>query len=110
MSQVLNLKRGDTAPAFRARCLDGTDPVDLATATSVKFLMRDYAGQLVVTAPMTIEDQTTSPGWVSRPWQASDLVVADTYSVEVEVTWSNGTVQTFPPSGYATILVSEDLG
>lgn len=107
----LVMKRGDTTPTFRARCLDDTTPVDLSSAASVKLLMRRYgASTSALSATMVVEDQATSPGWVYRAWSPSDLSVAGEYHAEVEVTWANGTVQTFPPTGWVTIRVADDLG
>lgn len=108
--QVFQIKRGDTAPTFRAQCLDDTTPVNLTTATSARLLMKSQNGDLIVAAPVTIEDQNTNPGWVHRAWVAGDTDTADAYRGEVEVTWSDGTVQTFPANGYVTILVLNDLG
>jgi hypothetical protein len=108
--QVLNVKRGDTAPYFRARCLDGTDPVDLSTATQVRFLMSAFGGANVITASMTVEDQEGNPGWVRRNWQPTDLATGGYYHAEVEVTWNDGKVQTFPAEGYVAVNIIDDLG
>lgn len=108
--QVLHYKRGDTAPRFRARCLNDTTPVNLASAVDVQLLMRTFAGTTIVDAPMTLEDQTSLPGWVRYDWAAADLDVAGDYRAEVQVTWAGGKVQTFPADGYVTILVHKDLG
>lgn len=107
---VFEVKRGDTAPAFRARCLNGDTPLDL-TGASVRFLMRSYRGtEVLVAGPMTLDDQTTDPGWVRRPWAAGDLATAGTYRAEVEVTWGDGTRQTFPRNGYVNVVVTGDVG
>jgi hypothetical protein len=65
----LVLKRGDTAPAFRAQCLDGTTPVDLTSATAVKLLM-----QGPTTLALTLTREAGVNGWVRRPWGTTDLV------------------------------------
>jgi len=108
-AQTLNIKRGDTAPQFRAQCRDGTIPVTLTTALSAKFLMKK-ASSTVVSGTMVIEDQTTNPGWVHRAWGSNDTAVEGLYSAEVEVTWSDGTVQTYPCDEYTYIRVLADLG
>jgi hypothetical protein len=106
---VTKYKRGDSAPPFRAQLLDNTTPVDLTSATVVRLLMQRPDGTSFA-QPLTVENQTTNRGWVNRPWGPSDLLLAGSYAVEVEVTWTGGTVQTFPPGGTARIIVAPDLG
>jgi len=107
--QTLNLKRGDTAPRFRAQCLDGTTPVSLTTALSVRFLMK-RSGVTVLSGSMVVEDQTANTGWVHRAWGSTDLATEGLYSAEVEVTWSDSTIQTYPADEYTYIRVLADLG
>lgn len=104
-TDVLILKRGDTGPMFRAQCLDGTSGVDLSGATASRLLM---SGPVTQTLTLTRESGTS--GWVRRTWAANDLTTVGTYKAEVEVTWADGTVQTFPGSGFVGIVVTEDLG
>lgn len=103
------IKRGDTAPAFRARCLDGSAPVDLTSASQVRLLVK-RSGSVAVSSVMTVEDQATNPGWVHHTWQVGETSAAGNFRGEVEVTWGDGTVQTFPAEGYAPIRVTDDLG
>jgi hypothetical protein len=103
------VKRGDTAPVFRAQCLDYTTPVDLTAATQVRFLMQTVEGTPVVTALMTKDDQTASPGWVRYAWLANDLATAGIFTAEVEVTWADGKVQTFPRGEYVYVIVTDDI-
>lgn len=107
-TQVLELKRGDTAPQFRAQLLDDTTPVNLTTATAVRLRMRNHTGDQTVSASMTVEAGTT--GWVHRAWADYELAVEGTYKAEVEVTWADGTIQTFPRNSYVRVIVNADLG
>lgn len=107
-TQTLIVKRGDTAPRFRARVQDGTSPVSLITASSAKLLMKGNG--LALALPLTIEPQTGNDGYVHRNWSPTDLNVAGVYKGEVEVTWNDGTVQTFPADSSFTIIVTQDLG
>ena len=103
-------KQGDTLPAFRAQLRDVVNGVevakDLTLATSAKLLLR---GPATLSAALTIEAPPTG-GWVNRPWGVNDLATIGNYDVEVEVTWSGGGKQTFPPHGYGLIVVTDDLG
>jgi hypothetical protein len=105
MADPLLMKRGDTAPAFRAQLLDGTTPVNLTGATAKLIVRRGTT--VVINSAVTIE--AGSDGWVSYAWQTADTAVADSHNGEVQVTWGNGTVQTFPASGYFSLVISEDL-
>ena len=105
-------KRGDTGPALRAQLLDGNDiedavPVDLTGASSAKLVMRK-PDTSVLEGSMVIEAGTS--GWVSYTWGASDLALVGQHAIEVEVTWANGTVQTFPAAGHDLLVVGHDLG
>jgi hypothetical protein len=110
MADALVLKRGDRRPSFKGQCLDGTTPVNLTTATSAKLILK--SGSLTVTPTLVIEDATL--GKVRYDWTAGDLTgvlaAAATYRAEVEVTWNDGTKQTFPGGDYGTVIVVSDLG
>jgi hypothetical protein len=104
---ALTLKRGDTRPLVDITLTDGDAPVDLTAATSVQFHMALEPNTLKVDAPMTVVD--AAAGHVRYAWAAADTDTAGSYSVEAEVAWNDGTVQTFPPSGYLTVTITEDL-
>jgi hypothetical protein len=106
------IKRGDRLPAFRARCLDGTTPVDLTSAGSnIKFIMR-REGTPVVSAAAVVEDQSDSDtvGYVHYDWDADDTATVGDYDGEIEVTWPGDLKQTFPASGHVHIFIVSDLG
>jgi hypothetical protein len=108
-------KRGDTASYIYATLEDAAgDAVDIAGA-SVRFKMGPLSGgTLTVAADATIAlvgagraDGTT--GQVIYRWATGDLATADWYRAEWEVTYSNGTIQTFPNTGPMIVAVAEDL-
>jgi hypothetical protein len=108
-SLVLELKQGDTKPAFRAQCLDGTTPVDLTSAATARLVMRNWDDNTTVTGLMTVEDQTQAKGWAHRAWGAGETTTVGYYRAVVQVTWSDGTVQTFPADGYAGVSITANL-
>lgn len=104
----MRIKRNDTAPAFLATLRDGAGAaVDLTGATA-RFVMRDSEGATKVSAAATI----TAPaaGRVQYSWVAGDTDTVGTYAAEVEITFADATVQTFPSQGYQAVVVWEDLG
>ena len=113
MATTKNYKRGDTGPPITITCLDGTNPKDLTAATSAKFLMGTINAQGVSNVKaqgnMTF-DADRGTGRVTYSWQAGDLDTPGEFKVEVEVTFANGTKQTFPSNGYLTVSVMADVG
>lgn len=115
---TFRLKAGDTAPELRMQLLDGTTPVDLTTATTVRLLVADTAGTVLIDGTAFPDagqgdepdpGATTGRGWCSYPW-TTPLEAVGAHRAEVEITWSDDTVQTFPPADYAAIIVTADLG
>lgn len=104
------IKSSDSAPPITVTCSnqDGT-PVDLTNATSAKFLMAIPGQAAKIDAAGAISGTPTN-GQVTYTWQAGDLDTPARYAAEVEVTWTGGTVSTYPGSGYLDILVTRELG
>ena len=47
---------------------------------------------------------------VKYEWQPGDTDTEGFYDAEFEVTYSDGTVETFPNRGFITVIISPDLG
>lgn len=114
MADTFTIKRGDRLPLLRLRCVDAAGAgVPLGTASSVTAYFRAngaasgsppaFSGPVVPDA-----DQTGSAGWGTYSWAAGDTAVPGTYNVETVATW-NGLEQTFPTTGYGTVVVADDL-
>jgi hypothetical protein len=65
------------------------------------------ASSLKIDAVADIEDDIN--GIVEYSWQAGDTDTAGTYYGEIEVTYGDATVETFPNNGYFTVIIKEDL-
>ena len=102
-------KQHDTWPMIEGQLKGNDIAVNLTTATSVKLLLKSQgSGSIEGGGTCTITD--AAAGRV-----AYDLVGADTEDVtifngEFEVTWADGSIQTFPNSGYFTLEITPDLG
>lgn len=102
------LKRGDTAPPFSAILRDANgDPVDL-TGASARLLMRfattrkqKVAGACSIPNPPT--------GQVVYQWATPDTDRAGVFELEVEVTYGDFTVETFPRAGHQRVRIDEDV-
>jgi len=86
---------GDTDPALTGVASTDGVAVDLTGATCVVHVERPD-GTFISRAP-TVAVGTTG-AW-SLPWQTTELIEG-VYSVELEVTWSTGHVQTFGPVSF----------
>lgn len=101
----MRIKRGDTAPPLRGTVTDGGIPVDLTAATVTVIGKRNNV-PVFSRAATTKTDQ----GVVTMVWGPTDTAVAGLISVEIQTTWPDGTVMTFPPAGYLNVMVDPDLG
>ena len=102
------LKAHDRLPAIQATLLTDGAPVDLTTATGVKFIMKSSVGSVIkVNSAATV---VTAPSGVVRyDWLAVDTDTPGSYQAEWQVTWANGKPQTFPTTTYHTIDILADL-
>lgn len=102
------IKQNDTEPTFQAGLLDSDGfPVDLTSATAVRFHMRDASGTVIVDQPMVII--TAASGVVQYDWIAADTQTAGSFQVEVEVTYLGGSIETFPNNGYEEVIITDDI-
>ncbi len=105
---AFRIKTNDTSPKLSVTLTDalGT-PIGLA-GCSARFHMKAFgASSLKIDAVADIEDVVN--GIVEYSWQAGDTDTAGTYYGEIEVTYGDATVETFPNNGYFTIIIKEDL-
>ena len=123
------MKQGDTAPSYAVVLADDDGWVDLTAAEKVKLLVRsvgaedpaapDVSGEMTFSEE-EIPDPEDPEGpkinvWVAvYDWQVGDLdMPAGEYSMEQEVTWESGKVETFPADEdlvYLKLILLEDLG
>ena len=106
---VFTIKQNDTKPVYEGTIkIEGT-PLPL-TNTTLKFKMVDETGALLVNAAATADpDQGVNPGVFTYPWAVGDTAQAGRMFAEVEVTFLDGTVQTFPTVGYERVIIRGDL-
>ena len=93
---------GDTAPALTGRLTTAGVPKDVTGATLEVHIAKPDA--TVLTRAATVTAALTGD-W-SMAWQTGDLAQAGGYRVEVQVTYSNTTLQTF---GYEWFTVEPQI-
>ena len=103
--QTFSIKQNDTRPILKAQLLDAEElPVNL-TAAAIEFHMRVYPAGTTKIAAGSVSINDATQGKV----RASDTNTADTYEAEFEVTFSDGTIQTFPNDTQATVKITDDI-
>ncbi len=104
----VHMKQGDLAPALEIELLEGSTVVDLTSAVSAQFLMRNRAG-VKVNAPMVIPDQNSRKGVVHYDWTAGDTDTVGTYDAEIRIIWPNAAPQTFPGQQYLQVEIQKNI-
>lgn len=105
---VFVIKQNDTSPALRFALLPKTV---VLTGATVVFNMAKRAGDTpkVNRSPAVVEVEDTTPT-VRYDWDAADTDENGTFLAEFEVTYADGTVETFPNDSYITVKIARHLG
>lgn len=104
---VFELKRGDTSPALMAALQDDAGAAVDITGASVRFHMKAIGGAVKVDAAAVIVDPVA--GEVQYSWAPEDTDTAGRFSAEIEVTYTDATVETFPNGENILIVIRDDL-
>ena len=101
MREAFFIKQNDTRPALYAQLLQDGSPVDL-TGCTVRFNMSSGLSREAI-----ITDATN--GCVRYDWQEGDTAVPGVYAAEFEVTFPDGTRETFPNDGFLEIVITREV-
>jgi len=105
---AFSIKQNDTAPSLRATLRDGSGTVIDLTDATVRFHMKAVGGTAVkVDALSNIID--AEGGIVQYNWASNDTDTAGSYYAEFEVTYSDGTIETFPNNSNLSISIRAEL-
>lgn len=107
---MFNIKQNDTSPILAKELLDALQQqIPLTGSETVVFSMRvagpDVTAMKINRRPSSIQ----LPNIVIHTWQAGDTNTPGHYWGEFEVTYGDGTIETFPNSGYLDILIDPQL-
>ena len=91
-------KRGDTVP------IEARLPADLTGYSSVMFEMFDGDKAVISDTAIVVD---TVDGVVAYQWQPSETDRTGLYTIEWQVTWGDGGVETFPKDGRDSIYFYE---
>jgi len=107
------IKQGDTSPVLEQTLTDSNGtPENLTGYISIKFIMRDKH-----TLETIINDDTSGnlsvvdaeSGIVKYEWDTDDTTRSGTYEAEWQVQFADGSIGTYPNSGYINIEIVSDI-
>lgn len=102
------IKQGDTAPAIAEQLFDGLGAPVVLTGASVKFMLWGPGDAAVkVNSAATITDAAT--GKVSYTFTALNTDTPGDFLAEWQVTFSGGSIETFPNSDWQKVRVKDDI-
>ena len=105
---AFKIKTNDTSPKLTVDLEDASGAAVTLGGATARFHMKKYgATSLKIDASADITDADN--GRVEYSWASGDTDTAGTYYGEIEITYGDATVETFPNSGYFTIIIQEDL-
>lgn len=109
---TLTIKQHDTKPDLVVTVTD--DEATFEQVASWRVLIKRSDQLFVDDAPEVVADDSVTPhqAVLTHQWAPTetDTKAYPGMSVEVEATWPDGSIQTFPPDGYLTVVVKPDLG
>ena len=104
--------QGDTAPPITYRFQSDDSPVDLSSVQDIRFIMEDnYESNIVesdLNGDVSIVDSAL--GKVEYSLSSADTEDSGQFYAEWEVTYSDGTIETFPSDDTIDIHIMEQLG
>lgn len=91
MAEIMEMKVGNTSPSMKY-ILELETGQTLVAATA-RFVMGPKNGGVTVDRACTVDEAGTA---LIQDWQAGDTDIAGNYHAEFHVTYSDGSVETFP--------------
>lgn len=113
MGSQFTIKRGDTLPTLSVTIKLNGVAVDLTNVSTATMLFKRATTVLSRYAEIspTPADGVAFYNFVADDWTAvGDSFSVGKYSMEIELTFDDNTILTSPSSGYASLVVEQDLG
>lgn len=109
MADTFYIKQNDTSPALIATLKDsGAVVINLTGATTV-FKMRNVSGVIVSLTGTNSVDAPATGGIARFTFSAADTATVGRYQGEFQVTFGDGSVETFPNKGYIGVKITDDI-
>lgn len=102
------IKQNDTSPNLDATLKDASDNVIDLTGATLRFHMRKIgATSAKVDAGATILD--AEAGQVRYTWSSGDTDAIGSFEAEFEVTYGDGSIETFPNNKFFSVEITDDI-
>jgi len=106
MSDTFYIKQGDTSPAIQYALSPASV---ILTAATVVFNMRAVGGTVKISREAATITTATGTPTVQYNWTADDTDTAGLFQAEFEVTYSDGTIETFPNASYIQVNITGEI-
>ena len=104
------IKQNDTRPLLEVNLRDDRDsPVNITGATVV-FSMRNVSDNSVKIDAASATVTSSTGGRVRYTFTATNTNTAGNFDAEFQVTFLDGTIETFPNDGYIKVIITDDVG
>lgn len=104
---AFTIKQNDTSPSLQATLQDANGLAVLLTGATVRLHMIPLNGGTGLDKAMTVVNATQ--GTIRYDWVAGDTSSVGTYAAEFEVTYSDGSVETFPNNDRLAVVITPEL-
>jgi hypothetical protein len=112
MADTFYIKQNDSSPAYETQLQDDAgNAVDITGFNKIEFHMWDPDdGSVVVNDDDAgnVSATDAANGKVKYDWQSGDTGTAGLYYAEWQVTYSDGTIETFPNDGNDEIRIESE--
>ena len=108
-SPKFNIKQNDTAPSLVAVLRDTRGRPRILTGATVVLHMRLQSDSTVKITSGSCTLTDASLGIVTYPFTASNTDTAGVYLAEIQVTYADATVETFPNNDYIIVTITDDI-
>jgi hypothetical protein len=102
------VKQNDTSPSILATLKDAAGAAVSLAGASVRLHMRKI-GFAQVTVDQAATIVTAASGEVRYDWVAADTAAVGSYEAEIEVTYADGSIETFPNDGFIRVEITDDI-
>lgn len=108
-SPKFTIKQNDTAPALVTVLQDSRGRPRVLTGATVVLNMRLQSDKVVKITGASVTITDASLGIVSYSFTAANTDTAGVYELEIQVTYSDSTIETFPNNDYVIVTILDDI-